>query len=340
MKNKNIKSAGKQPDKSGMREVILKFPLQFENGIKAAEKIQISEKFNQAFICGMGGSALAGILFKNWLDLENKFFPIHIIQNYSLPKITDKNSLVICVSYSGNTEETLSCYQYAVKNGLTVVSISADGKLKDLSEQNKTPFVQISLANIEPRSAAGYMFGALSAIFENAGIIQGLNKIIIDSEKNLAPKKSEKEGILLAEKIGKKIPLIYASQEYEPIARNWKIGFNENSKTHAFYNVFPELNHNEIAGFSSKTNSKTFHIIILNSGSEHPRIIKRIKLTAKLLKERDHNVDFVRIKGKTNFEKIFNTVILGEWTSYWLAVQKSIDPSPVEIIEKFKKLMA
>ena len=327
-------------DKSNMRGVIVNFPSQFKFGIEAAGTIKLKTGFEKIFVCGMGGSALAGLLAGTWLRLEKKHCPIHVLRQYDLPKIGGKKPLIVCVSYSGNTEETISNYKQALKNKYQTVSVSVGGKLKALCEKNKTPFIALPSDDIPPRLAVGYIFGALAAILEKSGFAENLSKKILTGAEKIRPIESEKYGRTLAEKINKKIPIIYSSSDYHSLAYNWKIQFNENAKIPAFCNFFPELNHNEMLGFNFKEYAEKFHVLILKSDKEHPRIAKRVNLTAELLKKNGAALDVVALKGKSNFEKIFNALILGHWTSYYLALQKGFDPAPVEMIEEFKKKMA
>lgn len=340
-------------DKSDMRGIIVNFPNQFKFGIEAARAIKLKARpndrtirsggragFEKIFVCGMGGSALAGLLAGTWLRLEKKHCPIHVLRQYDLPKIRGKKPLIVCVSYSGNTEETISNYRRALKNKYQTISLSVGGRLKSLCEKNKTPFVAMPSDDIPPRLAVGYMFGALAAILEKSGFAENLSQKILAGAKKIRPIESEKYGRALAEKIGGKIPIIYASSDYGSLAYNWKIQLNESAKTPAFCNFFPELNHNEMLGFNFKEYADKFHILILKSDKEHPRIAKRVNLTAELLRKKGILLDIVSLTGKSNFEKIFNALILGHWTSYYAALQKGIDPTPIEMIEEFKKKMA
>lgn len=326
-------------DRSNMRGMIINFPSQFKLGIEAARAIKLKTRFEKIFVCGMGGSALAGLLAGTWLRLEKKHCPIHVLRQYDLPKISGKKPLIVCVSYSGNTEETISNYKQALKNKYQTVSVSVGGKLKSLCEKNKTPFIALPSDDIPPRLAVGYMFGALALILEKSGFAENLSQKILAGAEKIRPIESEKYGRALAGKIGGKIPIIYASSDSVSLAYNWKIQFNENAKIPAFYNFFPELNHNEMLGFNFKEYADKFHVLVLKSDKEHPRNAKRVNLTAELLKKNGAALDVVALEGKSNFEKIFNALILGHWTSYYLALQKGIDPAPVEMIEEFKGLL-
>ena len=142
----------------------------------------------------------------------------------------------------------------------------------------------------------------------------------------------------VAKKLVNKVPLVYASNKFKCLARIWKIKFNENSKIPAFYNYFPELNHNEMVGFTQiNKKNNAFHVIILRDKNDHLRSLKRMKFFANLMKTKGIEVDFIEIKNGDLLFKIFSTLLLGDWVSYYLALEYKVDPTPVKIVEEFKK---
>jgi len=322
-----------------MKNIILAFPKQFEAGIKAAENIKLAGPFSDIIICGVGGSALPGSLLP---ELGIKFdLPLFTHRDYGFPKIASEKSLIICISFSGNTEETLSAYQSAIEKNYKVIALCTGGKLKELAEQNNLPVAVVPNDCGQPRFGTGYLVAATLKILSNCEIINNQDNNLSEMARNLQPQKYEESGKALAQKLIDKIPIIYASNQYKSLARIWKIKFNENSKIMAFWNYFPELNHNEMVGLS--TNNKklitnnNFYFIILRDNQDDPRIIKRMEITTQLIKESGAGVDFVEIEGKTKLEKVFNCLLLGDWTSYYLALAYGQNPVPVEIVEKFKK---
>ncbi len=330
-------------DKSNMRKIILNFPNQFKRGQKRAGSIEIKGEFDNIIICGMGGSALpANILISYLRDLILKSklspLPVYIHRSYNLPPQTTEKSLVISISYSGNTEETISALKAAVEKKLKTVAITTNGKIEKICQKNNIPLVKIP-SGIQPRSATGYLFSALIKILEKTEILEGNeSKQLLELGKKLEKTNLENQGKKIAGRLKGKIPLIYASNRLKSLARIWKIKFNENSKIPSFYNYFPELNHNEMVGFEDIEKSKNFHIIILRDKERDlPRIQKRMELFAGLVKEKKVEVEFIDIKKGALLYKIFSTLILGDWISYYLALQRGIDPAPVKIVEQFKK---
>lgn len=324
-----------------MRNIILNFPKQFEVGIKAAEHIKLESSFDNIIICGVGGSALPGNLL---LDMADISIPIFIHRDYGLPKIASEKSLIICISFSGNTEETLSAYQEAIEKSFKPLVICTGGKMQELAEQNNLPVVIVPNDCLQPRFGTGYLVSALIKILDNCGITNNLSQEILKMAKNLTPESFEAQGKILGENLLNKIPVVYSSNQYKSAARIWKIKFNENSKIMAFWNYFPELNHNEMVGLSTNNKKQitnnNFHFIILRDNDDNPKILKRMEITADLIKENGGDVEIIGMQGATKIEKIFNSLLLGDWASYYLALAYMQDPVPVEIVEKFKKQLS
>lgn len=327
-------------DKSNLRQVILDSPNQFLKALEFSKDIKIKGKFNQIIICGMGGSALTGDILKTYLAEKKINLSVFICRDYNLPFFADKNTLIFASSYSGNTEETISCFQEAKKKKLNIIGFSKNGRLEKLCRENNIPFVKYPNdgPNFQPRFALGYSFTSFVSVLINQKIIKDCRNEI----KNLAKYlfnlnlELENEGKKIAKKLAGKIPLIYSSSKYsESVARIIKIKFNECSKTQAFYNKFPELNHNEMVGFTKLQGN--YYIIILKDPKDHPRNIKRMEITSQLLQKKGIPLLIYQMKGKNILEKIFSTIILGDWISYYLALEYKQDPTPVKMVEDFKK---
>ncbi len=329
-------------DKSNMRKDILNFPNQFKEGLKLAENVRAKKKFENIVICGMGGSALPGnllICYLKELISKSEFspIPVYIHRDYNVPPQANQKSLIVSISYSGNTEETISVLKEAIKKELNLVAITSNGKMEEICKENDIPFVKIP-SGIQPRTATGYLFSSLIKILENSGLIENKTKSITELGEKLNELNLEKQGKELAKKLKNKIPLVYASNKFKCLARIWKIKFNENSKIPSFYNYFPELNHNEMVGFEDKKRIKNFYVIILKDKEKDlTKIQKRMKLFANLVKEKGAKVEFVDIRKGSFLFKIFSNLLLGDWTSYYLALSYKKDPAPVKIVEEFKK---
>lgn len=317
-----------------MRDIILDFPKQFRIGLAAAENIKVAGNFNNVIICGMGGSALPGdILEMAARDLGMKA-PVYIHRSYDLPYFTDRNSLIICISYSGNTGEAISAFKEAFRKKIKIIAIGSGGELTNLCRKYRIPIASVP-RGYQPRMALGFQFASLVKILANCKLVRGgLNDVSL-LEKELNPKGLEKSGKKLAENLAGKTPILYASEKFKGLTRIWKNKINESSKTLALTNFFPEINHNELSGFI-KPQGK-FHLIIFRDPKDNPKILKRIDLTARIIKSKGTKTDIVGISGKNIFLKIFSNILLCDWTVYYLAKKYKVDPIRIDLQEDFKK---
>ena len=319
-----------------MKQIILDSPKQFKIGIEKAVGVGLEGNFENVILCGVGGSAMPGILLIDGFGDELKI-PVYIHRSYGLPVQTNEKSLVICLSFSGNTEEAISSFKNSLKKGLKPVVITTGGKLKQMAKENSLPCCIIPNDCVQPRFGTGYLFSALVKILSNCGVLPDKTQEILSLKENLNPETFEKKGQELAQKIAHKTPIIYSSNNYKSIARICKIKFNENSKIMAFWNYFPELNHNEMCGLTTNNN---FFIFILKDKNDNPQVIKRMEITAELIKEANAGVEIIEMLGKNKLEKMFNTLLLFDWASYYLALALGVDPVNVPIVENFKKRLA
>ena len=319
-----------------MKDLILNFPKQISLGLKAAKDVKTEGNFKAVLICAMGGSALPGDILELYFQHEKVKAPLFVNRDYNLPHRANKNHLVVCISYSGDAEETLSCYLQALKLKLPLVAITSGGQLGKLCDKNSTPWVQIP-AGLPPRMALGYMASALFQILNNCKITSADLEKLENLEKSLDVKNLELAGKNLAKKIKSEIPLIYASWQNKSLARIWKILFNENSKIPAYYNCFPELNHNEISFLESPL--AKFQIFLLKEINESQKIEKRMELTEKIAKRQGAGFETITLEGKNIFEKIFSNIILAYWTSYYTALFLEKDPIETKLQDEVKNEM-
>jgi len=321
-----------------MRDAIQNFNKQFEYEpkIENYENFKLHKKF---IVAGMGGSHLAGDLLKVW----DPGLDITVHTDYGLPAMSGedlKNSLIIASSYSGNTEETISAFEEAREKGLDVLVISTGGKLIDLAKEHSLPYIQIPDTRIQPRSALGFSFAAILRAMGNEDALGDLKKLV----SSLDPGSYEDRGKNIAKKLQGKVPVIYSSNKNQAIAYNWKIKFNETGKIPAFYNVFPEINHNEMTGFDAKDAtrelSENFYFFILRDSEDHPSILKRMEVLGGLYRDRGFSVEIVDIEGESKFHKIFSSLILADWIAYHTAEQYGLESEQVPMVEEFKKLIS
>lgn len=317
-----------------MLKVLENFPQMLTDALKFLPNMKITGNFENVVVLGMGGSGFNGDLLE--VFLSDVPVPIHVVKDYSLPKFVDRKSLIFAISYSGNTEETISAYRLAIKRGCKAITVSAGGKLKELSELNETPHISIP-PGIQPRLSTPYLFVALLNTLAMAGLIDSQEKNILKCAEDLknSKKRIEESAKNLSEKIKGKVPIIYSSQKMFCIAEKWKTDINENAKTHAFYNMFSEFNHNEICSYENPVGD--FYVIIVSDEKDHDRIKKRIEIFKKLLKDYKTPVTEIAITGTNYLTRLFTSIWMGLYLGYYLAEQYGIDPTPVKIIEKLKQ---
>lgn len=292
--------------------------------------IENKDKFKEhkdSIVLGMGGSHLAADLLG-----------LRVHSDYGLPSdLADKKDiLIIAVSYSGNTEETLDGFNLALSKYLPLAVISTGGKLLELARQNNIPYIQLPNIGIQPRETIGFQLKALLKLTGKENELQEIAKLSNDINlDNL-----ELQGRELAEKIKNYIPIIYSSAKNKPLAYFWKIVFNETAKIPAFYNVFSELNHNEIEGFNwnekTKHLSEKFIFIFLKDNSDNPRIIKRMELTEKIYKNKGFNVHSVILGNKTEISQLLASIYIALATAYSLALIYGSDPQKTDLIDELK----
>lgn len=290
-------------------------------------------------LVGMGGSHLAAGLLK----MIKPELAIIIHKSYGLPPLSKselKKRSVILSSYSGNTEEVLDAYDKAGKLGLSRAVVSIGGKLLERAKKDKIAYIQMPDFGIQPRSALPLNLKSLLKLLGEKKALDTISGLY----KTFYPDHFEKEGKLLAKMLYGHVPIIYASQKNKPIAYNWKIRFNETGKIPAFYNVLSELNHNEMTGFDVKNStrdlSKKFHFLFLLDSEDHPKIQKRMVITAMLYKNRKLSTHNIKFSGSTLPHKIFNSLALADWAAYYTAEGYGLESEQVPMVEEFKRLVS
>ncbi len=323
-------------DKSGMYEVLEKLNEQITSGQKLASNIKINQKPKSICIAGMGGSAIGGYILQQYME-EKSQVPVFVVENYKLPEHVTPESFLFVISYSGNTEETLEAFLDAKRRKIPMICISNGGKLKEMAHQNQVNFLELN-DYPQPRLSIIEQFFCLQKIMENSGFINKEGEHIKKLTDHLKKDTLQQTAEQVAQKTGNLTPLIYASQKVMVAARVWKICMNENAKSPAFFNYFPALSHNEFQGFEH--GAQAYHIIIINTDEENPKMMKRINVTKEMLEQKGAKITNLQITGECYLSKLISALTLGLWTAYFLAIKKGIDPSPVIMVEEFKKKLS
>jgi len=301
-------------------------------------------------VCGMGGSAIGGELLRDLVRLEATV-PVLLVRGYTLPVFASRKTPVICVSFSGNTEEVLSTFQEALTRGCPVAVITSGGKLAEEATRAGASLLVVPDGR-PPRAALGYLFTPLLRLASKWGIYP-----VTDREIETAVRKTRRltkkylldsdpannAALELARRLYGKIPLIYSGGGLlSGAAYRWKCQFNENSKCMAFSNTFSELGHNEVMGWDANERiRRDIFLIMLKDYEDYPRVQKRMAITFTLLEPLAGGAVQIDSKGekgrKGRLARLFSIITLGDFSSVYLAVEYGKDPTPIEKIERIKQ---
>lgn len=288
-------------------------------------------------ICGMGGSAIAGDFVKQ-IFAGHLSVPIIVNRDYNLPSYVSKQTLVILSSYSGNTEETISAFHDAVIRNAKIITISTGGDVEVLSKKNAVPHILIP-KGFQPRQAIGFSLVTLFRIMEH--LFQDLHDAhVISRNVGWIKEKqqwwsSENELWSLAEQLCAHPVIIYSSEKMFPAALRFKGQICENAKLLAFANTIPEMNHNEIVGWDSIQSNAPFSVMLIRDADDHSQIQKRFDILKKILSKKTALYE-IYSEGSDSFSKFMSLIYWGDWLSYFMAIVRKTDPTPVDIITHFK----
>lgn len=313
-----------------MKDILRTYNSQFTYQPQIFNEHIINKYAKQLVVCGMGGSHLpVGILKTIQPGID-----IYVHRDYDLPpfsKLFLEQSTLVAMSYSGNTEEVISFYKKAKQlYDIPVVCISRGGTLIELAKANNDPYIILPQSDFVPRTALGHSTLALASILKDKALFNSIHGLELDINS------IEREAGVLSEQFKNKTPLFYASNQNLNLAYNWKIKMNETAKRFAFYNVFPEANHNELEAYEFSHQADLVPVLMRDQDDD-TRIQKRFDVFAQLLKEK--NVEYIDISISNNsiVKKIFNTIVLGDFVSTILAEQSNLPIAEVPLIEEFKK---
>ena len=327
---------------------------QFNVLLKSYEQIEYSwgidvdissikkENIRSIVVTGLGGSAISGDLTANLFN-EEIHVPYFVNRNYKLPAFANENTLVICSSYSGNTEETISAAEDGIKKGCQIICLTTGGKLEEIAVKNGFPVFKLK-EGFQPRYALWLNIFALLKCLHLLNLLSEENEIASEAIGLLKRRgeelsKDNNEAIIIAESLVGFIPLVYAvSDVTSAIGVRLKCQFNENAKVHSFCSLLPELNHNEIIGWET-FHEKQFNTKVISIYDEdyHPQVKKRIDITNSLIEKAGSEVITLKSKEKNFRLRLLDLVYLGDWISYYLAVVRGQDPSLIENILYLKE---
>ncbi|NOZ76017.1 MAG: bifunctional phosphoglucose/phosphomannose isomerase [FCB group bacterium] len=336
-------------DPQNMKQSIYEFPDHMGIAMEIGKKIRLKRNYSSVrniVVTGMGGSAIGGDV-TTALMFHGLKVPFRVNRHYNLPSWVDESTLVICSSYSGNTEETLSAFKDAVNRGAMVMGITTGGMLEKMLRKYGFEYITIP-SGLQPRAALAFSFIPMIYLGIQAGFIEGsdptdeLNKArsLLESVRDQYSKElPENPTYKLARAIYGTLPVIYGESETTGIAAvRWKGQLAENSKMLAYCNDLPELNHNEIVGWENNPDLlKSISVIWLLDPKSHTRVIYRQRISENIINSRVAGQYMIEVTGSNTFSRFLHLIHYGDWVSYWCAIAHGTDPTPVHKIDRLKK---
>jgi glucose/mannose-6-phosphate isomerase len=329
-------------DPAGMLGDVLAQPHQYTDALWRTESAGIKRgDFPRGLVvCGMGGSAIGGDLAAAAVGTR-ALAPITTVRGYELPAWTGPETLVVCASYSGNTEETLHCFEQAGTTGAARVVVTKGGKLAEGARAaGDVPVVGVP-AGMQPRAAVVYMTVAALQCAELAGAappmraeIDEAAAVAADLVVEWGPDAAESEAKTLARSLVGRIAVIYGGQTSIAAARRWGAQLNENAKTPAFFGELPEAHHNEVVGWHHAEDALV--AVVLETAQEHELMGARFDVTREVMTAAGLASLGAQSRGKSPAAQVMSLVLLGDLVSVYLAILRGKDPTPVAEIESLK----
>ena len=325
-----------------MKELVKTFPQQLKDALTIGVKTRLNaDSFSpvNVVICGLGGSGIGGTIASQLVG-EHCPVPVIVSKDYFLPGFVSKKTLVIVSSYSGNTEETLQCMEEAIAKNCRVVCITSGGKVAARAAEKKLECILVP-GGLPPRACLGYSLVQLLFIITayklaSATIIEDLKKatsFITGQSSNIEKKALEVSNILSG-----KFPFIYSTTKWEGVAIRFRQQLNENAKILCSHHVIPEMNHNELVGWTGI--DQNLAVVVFRDRDEYPRNDARIVINLEIIKKYTSTIVELWSEGKTDIEKALYMIHLGDWISVFLAEQRGVDPVEVNVIDYLKGSLA
>lgn len=307
-----------------MRDLISRLPRQLDEGARLGAAVSLAAKpYRYVISTGMGGSSIAGELLSMVRD------PVIVHWDYGLPTGVGAQDLVVCTSWSGNTEETISSYRAARAAGMDTLCIAGGGTLADLARKDGTPLVLLPKTDEVPRANVGLMAGAL---LSSLGMVDTLPKGLDGAAHDALGKE-------LADALADRIVAVYASHPWRKLTGFWKMAYSETAKRQVMATWFPSGAHTEIVGWEGPY-AGNVAFVLLRDPADDAVYAKNFDALLALLPEKGYTVRTVELSGSSLLEKAFNAYLVALWTGYHAALNLGIDPQATALLDEFKKLKA
>jgi glucose/mannose-6-phosphate isomerase len=299
-------------------------------------------------VLGMGGSAIGGDLVRT-LYADECRVPIIVSREYAPPQFVGARTLVIASSHAGNTEETLMQFEAAHARGAKMIAMATGGELAERARAKNVPVLTYEYPT-QPRAAIGFALVHLVGILYKLGFVGDQTRALDEAVMVIEGWQNEIKPVVpialnvakrLAQKLFARVPVMYGAGILSEVAHRWKTQFNENAKSFAFYEVFPELNHNAVVGYEFPAEAKKMlMVVMLRSGLNHPRIRARGEITRDLLKSAGVATEVIEARGEAALAQMLSLIHFGDYVSYYLAMLGGADPMPVAAIDLLKARLA
>jgi glucose/mannose-6-phosphate isomerase len=337
-----------QVDTSDQLGHVLALPEHLRDALWRVESANMQARDTPAglVVAGMGGSAIGGALARASLS-DQASRPIFVTRAYGLPTWTTPDTMVLCASYSGNTEETLACYESAGALGAARTVVCTGGRLAEMARGDRVPVIGLP-GGLRPRAAVAYMTVAALEVAALCGagprLTAEVDVAASHTEQLVAEWGPDAPEDSLAKKLARGLhgttPVIAGAGLTSPIAYRWKTQINENAKRPCFAHELPELDHNEIAGWEGAQEVGRFSAVFLDDSDAHPRVKARMDLTERAIAPNSVASFRVQTRGQTAIERVISLVLLGDLISIYLAALRGVDPGPVRAIDELKAALA
>lgn len=321
-----------------MKNLVAGFASQLDEAISIGEKAVFTKpgkEIRNVLVTGLGGSGIGGTIIAQVTDKEMQV-PVNVCKDYFIPGYVSEHTLVIVSSYSGNTEETLQALDAALSKNAKIICVTSGGKILEIAKAKKLDHIIIP-GGMPPRSCLAYSFTQLFYVLHAYGLISDQFKSQL--KKSLTLLQTEEEQIMqaarsLAEKLVHKIPVIYAASNYEGVAVRFRQQIDENSKMLCWHHVLPEMNHNELVGWTEKHDELA--IVMFRNSDDYNRVQKRMEITREVISRYTPHFYEVWSKGDSQVEKVFYLIHFGDWVTWYLSEIKNIDATEVNVIDYLK----
>ncbi|WP_309493643.1 bifunctional phosphoglucose/phosphomannose isomerase [Candidatus Hecatella orcuttiae] len=338
-------------DRGGMSRFLEENPAHYKQALEIGEQAELgslekADGFEKILFLGMGGSSIGGSLIKDWA-YDRLPVPVEVWRDSTLPRYADEKTLIVAISYSGNTLETLTSFSEAVKRGCPTLALSSGGFLREQCRESGLPHVKVP-KGLQPRQALPYLMVPPAVVLERLRLLDGVKAEVAEAVKvmeamagslKVSTPTEKNPAKALAVELKGTLPTVYGFREYASVAYRVKTQLNENSKMLSRFELFPEANHNEVQGWErlSPQLASMLSVLLLRDREEPPDMRARIEAAKSLFTRKIPRVHELYGEGSSRMAKMLSLIYLGDYLSLYLAVLNQVDPTPVESITALKK---